>query len=45
MLISCDNCENLKKIGNWEIVLIPDNQCIEENNYSDWYGYRRIDKI
>ena len=43
MLISCDNCEPIKKIGNWEIELIPDNKFIEENNYPDWYGYQKID--
>ncbi len=45
MLISCDDCELIKKIGNWEIILTPDNAYIEENNYPDWYGYRRIDYI
>ena len=44
-LISCDDCELIKKIDNWEIELIPDKNFIEENNYPDWYGYRRIDKI
>ena len=45
MLIRCDDCELIKKIGNWEIELTPDNNFIEENNYPDWYGYKRIDKI
>ena len=45
MLISYDDCEPIKKIGNWQIELIPENNFIEENNYPDWYGYRRIDKI
>ena len=45
ILISCDNCELIKKIGNWKIELIPDNDCIEENNYPDWYGYQKIDGI
>jgi len=45
MLVSCDDCEPIKNIGNWEIELIPDNKFIEENNHPDWYGYRRIDKI
>ena len=40
MLISCDDCELIKKIGNWEIELVPDNKFIEENNYPDWYGYQ-----
>ena len=43
MLISCDDCELIKKIGNWEIELIPDNKFIEENNNPDWYGYQKID--
>ena len=45
MLISCDDCELIKKIGNWEIELTPDNKFIEENNSPDWYGYKRIDEI
>jgi len=44
MIISCDDCQLIKKIGNWEIKLTPNN-FIEENNYPDWYGYQRIDKI
>ena len=43
MLISCDDCEPIKKIGIWEIELTPDNNIIEENNYPDWYGYQKID--
>ena len=43
MLIRCDDCELIKKIGNWQIELTPDNKFIEENNYPDWYGYKRID--
>ncbi len=43
MLISCDDCELIKKIGNWEIELTPDKNFIEENNYPDWYGYQNID--
>jgi len=45
MLISCDHCEQIKKIGDWEIELTPDNNFIEENNYPDWYGYKRIDNL
>ena len=44
MLISCDDCEPIKKIGMWEIELTPDNNIIEENNYPDWYGYQKIDE-
>ena len=43
MLFSCDDCELIKKIDNWEIELVPDNKLIEENNYPDWYGYQKID--
>ena len=42
-LISCDDCELINKIDNWEIELTPDNNFIEENNYPDWYGYQKID--
>ena len=45
ILISCEDCELLKKIGNWEIELTQDNKFIEENNYPDWYGYQKIDGI
>jgi len=45
MIISCDDCEQIKKIGKWEIELILDNNFIEDNNYPDWYGYKRINKI
>ena len=44
-LITLDDCELLKKIGNWEIELILENNIVEENNHPDWYGYQRIDKI
>ena len=33
MLMRCDDCELIKKIGNWEIELTPDNNFISENNY------------
>ena len=42
-LISCDDCELIKKIDNWEIELIPEKNFIEGNNYPDWYGYQKID--
>ena len=45
MLFCCDDCELIKKIGNWEIELTPNNNFIEENNYPDWYGYQKIDVI
>ena len=43
MLFCYDDCEIIKKIGNWEIELTQDNNFIEENNYPDWYGYQKID--
>ncbi len=43
-LISCQDCELIKKIDNWEIELTPDKNFIEENNYPDWYGYQKIDR-
>ena len=43
VLTSCDDCELIKKIGNWEVELIPDKRFIEEKNYPDWYGYQKID--
>ena len=43
MLINCDDCELIKKIDNWEIELTPVNNPIEENNYPDWYGYKKLD--
>jgi len=44
MLISCDDCELIKNIGNWQIELTPDNNFFQENNYPDWYGYKKIDR-
>ena len=44
-LFCCDDYELMKKIGNWEIELISHNNFIEENNYPDWYGYKKIDRI
>ena len=43
IIINCDDCEQIKKIGNWQIVLTPNNNFIQENNYPDWYGYQKID--
>ena len=45
ILLRCDDCELIKKIGNWQIELTPNNNFIEENNYPDWYGYQKIDGI
>ena len=44
-LMILDNCQLIKKIGNWEINLTQEDKLIEETNYPDWYGYKRIDKI
>ena len=44
-LISLDDCALIKKIGNWEIELILENNCVQETNFPDWFGYMRIDKI
>ena len=44
MLFSCDDCEIIKKIGNWEIELILDNSFVKETNAPDWFGYMRIDQ-
>ena len=43
-LISCDDCELIKKIYNWEIILTPDKNFLKENNYPDWYDYQKIDR-
>ena len=43
ILIGCEDCEPIKKIGSWEIELIQENNFIEENNFPDWYGYQKID--
>ena len=45
ILLRCDDCELIKKIGSWQIELTPNNNFIEENNYPDWYGYQKIDGI
>ena len=43
--ITLDDCELIKNICNWEIELSLSNDVTEENNYPDWYGYKRIDTI
>ena len=43
MIISCYDCELIKKIGKWEIELTKDNNLMEENNHPDWFGYQKID--
>ena len=44
ILLRCDDCEPIKKIGNLQIELTPDNNFIQENNFPDWYGYQKIDE-
>ena len=44
MLISLDDCEQIKKRGNWGIELTPDNNFIQENSYPYWYFYKKIDE-
>ena len=43
-LISCDDSELIKKIDNWSILLTPNKNFIEENNYPDWYGNQKINR-
>ena len=43
--IDVDDCEVIKNIDTWEIYLTLENNFIEETNYPDWYGYKRIDKV
>ena len=45
ILMSCDDCQLIKTIGNWEIELTLENNYINETNNPDWYGYKRIDNI
>ena len=42
--MGCDDCQLVKKIGNQEIELTIENNLIEEKNYPDWYGYKKIDE-
>ena len=44
-LIHCDDCQLIKNIGGWEIELTPENNLEQDNNYPDWYGYKRIDNM
>ena len=44
-LSTLDDSEVITKIGDWQIELTLEKKFIEENNYPDWYGYKRIDKI
>ena len=42
MQISCDDCQLMNKIDNWEVKLTPVNNPLEQNNNPDWYGYQKI---
>ena len=42
MLISCEDCQPIKKIGDWQIELTPEDNILEANNQPDWYGYKEI---
>ena len=44
-LIGCDDSKLIKTIGNWEIELTLENNCIDGPNNPDWFGYKRIDTI
>ena len=44
-LISCDDCQIIKKIENWELELKKENNLVEETTYLDWDGYKKIDAI
>jgi len=44
ILVSCDDCQLIKNLGAWEIELTLQNNFVEDTNYPDWYGYKRIDK-
>ena len=44
ILNTCDECQLIKKIDNWEIELTPVDNFIKQNNNPDWYGYQKIDK-
>ena len=43
MISEVDDCKAIKIIDNWEIELTIENDCDEDSNLPDWYGYKRID--
>ena len=45
IISNVDDCEVIKKIDNWEIELIFDDNIVEKTNSPDWYDYKRIDEI
>ena len=42
-LCTYDDCELIKQVDNWDIELKKENKFVEEANYPDWYGYKKID--
>ena len=44
-IICFQDYQLIKKIGNLEIELNLENNIIEENNYPDWFGFKRIENI
>ena len=44
-LSEIDDIQPIKNIGNWEIELINEKNMVEETNFPDWYGFKRIDKL
>ncbi len=45
IIMGCDDCQIIKKIGNWEIELTLEKKLIKETNNPDWFGFKRIDKL
>ena len=43
MISDVDDCKVIKIIDNWAIELTMENDCDEDSNSPDWYGYKRID--
>ena len=44
-LTNLDDCSPIKKVGSFEIELTLVKNYVDDNNYPDWYGYKRIDEI
>ena len=44
-LTNLDDCSPIKKVGSFEIELTLVKNYVDDNNYPDWYGYKRIDKL
>ena len=45
MISDVDDCKVIKNIDNWQIDLTLEDNFLEETNYPDWYGYKRIDNV